>query len=367
MSEPIGDYAIEITSERVGGTNINSTATINGKVVSVTLKPPFTSLDRIFVSLSTTDLLGNKNTGTQIDDMTFMYEVSILGDYNLDDVINALDIQRFVVSWNEKDYINEMGPITGTFPYVRLVPDGTFNLRDGMALIRSWRWFMDNSSPQVIARRPAEWGDPITMNLLTDKIQFQLPDGSHAVDMELRYPMDVAQLIHQDEGMQGSERFTASYLDTINNALIISSASYNTIAAPIAFDLKRLMLDRSFELEIDYTFYDKEGNVLAEGLAIREVTPLPEEFALHANYPNPFNPSTTFAYDLPRDSRVRIVIYDVMGREVVRLADQEIAAGRHTVKWNAKNANGTRIAPGVYFYQIQAEGFVRTRKMVLLK
>ena len=72
----------------------------------------------------------------------------------MDDVINALDIQRFVVSWNEKDYINEMGPITGTFPYVRLVPDGTFNPRDGMALIRSWRWFMDNSSPQVIARRP---------------------------------------------------------------------------------------------------------------------------------------------------------------------------------------------------------------------
>ena len=367
MSEPIADYAIEITSERVGGTNINSTTTINGKVVSVTLKPPFTSLDRIFVSLSTTDLLGNKNTSTQVEDMTFMYEVSILGDYNLDDVINALDIQRFVVSWNEKDYINEMGPITGAFPYVRLVPDGTFNLRDGMALIRSWRWFMDNSSPQVIARRPAEWGDPITMNLLTDKIQFQLPDGSHAVDMELRYPMDVAQLIHQDEGMQGSERFTASYLDTINNALIISSASYNTIAAPLAFELKRLMLDRSFELEIDYTFYDKEGNIISEGLAIREVTPLPEEFALHANYPNPFNPTTTFAYDLPRDSRVRIVIYDVMGREVVRLADQEIAAGRHTVKWNAKNANGTRIAPGVYFYQIQAEGFVRTRKMVLLK
>ena len=322
MSEPIADYAIEITSERVGGTNINSTTTINGKVVSVTLKPPFTSLDRIFVSLSTTDLLGNKNTSTQVEDMTFMYEVSILGDYNLDDVINALDIQRFVVSWNQKDYINEMGPITGAFPYVRLVPDGTFNLRDGMALIRSWRWFMDNSSPQVIARRPAEWGDPITMNLLTDKIQFQLPDGSHAVDMELRYPMDVAQLIHQDEGMQGSERFTASYLDTINNALIISSASYNTIAAPIAFDLKRLMLDRSFELEIDYTFYDKEGNIISEGLAIREVTPLPEEFALHANYPNPFNPTTTFAYDLPRDSRVRIVIYDVMGREVVRLADR---------------------------------------------
>ena len=45
-----------------------------------------------------------------------MYEVSILGDYNLDDVINALDIQRFVVSWNQKDYVNEMGPITGAFP-----------------------------------------------------------------------------------------------------------------------------------------------------------------------------------------------------------------------------------------------------------
>ena len=135
------------------------------------------------------------------------------------------------------------------------------------------------------------------MNLLTDKIQFQLPDGSYAVDMELRYPMDVAQLIHQDEGMQGRNVLLPPGLDTINNALSISSASYNTIAAPLAFDLKRLMLDRSFELEIDYTFYDKEGNI-SEGLAIREVLHFQKNLS-HANYPNPFNPTTTLPMTYP--------------------------------------------------------------------
>jgi hypothetical protein len=94
---------------------------------------------------------------------------------------------------------------------------------------------------------------------------------------------------------------------------------------------------------------------------------LPSRFALHPNRPNPFNPTTTIAYDLPRASRVRLAIYDVRGREVRTLLDANQPAGSHQVRWDGRDARGVPAASGVYFYRLSATGFVQTKKMVLLK
>ena len=95
---------------------------------------------------------------------------------------------------------------------------------------------------------------------------------------------------------------------------------------------------------------------------------LPTVFRISQNYPNPFNPTTKINYDLPKDSKVNIVIYDILGREVKRLVNNEIKqAGSYIVDFNALN-----YASGVYFYRIEAEEpngnkFVDSKKMVLLK
>ncbi len=95
---------------------------------------------------------------------------------------------------------------------------------------------------------------------------------------------------------------------------------------------------------------------------------LPTVFRISQNYPNPFNPTTKINYDLPKDSKVNIVIYDILGREVKRLVNNEIKqAGSYIVDFNASN-----YASGVYFYRIEAEEpngnkFVDSKKMVLLK
>jgi hypothetical protein len=93
----------------------------------------------------------------------------------------------------------------------------------------------------------------------------------------------------------------------------------------------------------------------------------PRNFALHANYPNPFNPETVIAYDLPVACRVRVLVYDVGGKMIRRLADENRPSGRHSVQWNGRNSEGEPVASGVYFYKIIAGDFVETRKMVLLK
>ena len=98
-----------------------------------------------------------------------------------------------------------------------------------------------------------------------------------------------------------------------------------------------------------------------------EINQLPHAFNLYNNYPNPFNPVTTLRYDLPEDALVNITIYDIMGRIVRTLINSQQNAGFKSIQWNATNDAGSPLSAGLYLYKIQADNFVQTRKMVLLK
>ena len=98
-----------------------------------------------------------------------------------------------------------------------------------------------------------------------------------------------------------------------------------------------------------------------------EINQLPHAFNLYNNYPNPFNPVTTLRYDLPEDALVNITIYDIMGRIVRTLINSQQNAGFKSIQWNATNDAGSPLSAGLYLYKIQADNFVKTRKMVLLK
>ena len=103
---------------------------------------------------------------------------------------------------------------------------------------------------------------------------------------------------------------------------------------------------------------------------VNEITSFPKYHSLSQNYPNPFNPVTNIKYQIPELSFVTIKVYDALGKEVATLVNEEKAAGSYEVEWNAAT-----LPSGIYFYRIQAgdpstgsgQGFVETRKMVLLK
>ena len=107
--------------------------------------------------------------------------------------------------------------------------------------------------------------------------------------------------------------------------------------------------------------------VTREQLDTKKEILLPETYALPQNYPNPFNPTTQLRYDLPDASHVRIMIHDLMGREVRTLVDIYQMAGYRSVQWNATNDTGSPVSAGIYLYTIQAGEFREARKMVLLK
>jgi hypothetical protein len=93
-----------------------------------------------------------------------------------------------------------------------------------------------------------------------------------------------------------------------------------------------------------------------------KLSPIPNDYVLYNNYPNPFNAVTTIDYQLPVDCKVKLVIYNLLGQKVETLIDGYLEAGRYSVTWDASAA-----ASGIYFYKLSAGGKVFTRRMTLLK
>ena len=89
---------------------------------------------------------------------------------------------------------------------------------------------------------------------------------------------------------------------------------------------------------------------------------IPDQMTLYQNHPNPFNPTTTIQFRLPRSSHVTLTIYDLLGRTVTTLVNGMISAGEHEVKWTAKDLPG-----GIYFYRLQTGASIQTKKLILQK
>jgi len=91
-------------------------------------------------------------------------------------------------------------------------------------------------------------------------------------------------------------------------------------------------------------------------------TVIPTAYMLFQNYPNPFNPSTQIRYDLPEQAFVTLKVFDILGREVQTLVDRQQQAGRYEVPFDARN-----VSSGVYFYQLRANGFQETKRMIIVR
>jgi hypothetical protein len=103
------------------------------------------------------------------------------------------------------------------------------------------------------------------------------------------------------------------------------------------------------------------------GAAVSHEALNPEGFALYPNYPNPFNPETTFGFDLPGTSETALSIYDIQGRLVRTLVNGTLDAGSHTARWDATDNQGNQAPAGVYLCRLSSGSFSQTRRVVLMK
>jgi hypothetical protein len=111
---------------------------------------------------------------------------------------------------------------------------------------------------------------------------------------------------------------------------------------------------------ISFRIEDNNGKSYVRN--INFVVSAPVDFELFQNYPNPFNPSTSIKYSIPKSVLVTLKIYDVLGKEITTLVNEKEEAGLHKIEFNPTN-----LSSGVYFYTLKTEGFLQTKKMILIR
>ena len=130
--------------------------------------------------------------------------------------------------------------------------------------------------------------------------------------------------------------------------------------------------DRDNDGDLDVTGIDEVDDLLflfdnAATTVNPEDDSKPSAYTLLSNYPNPFNPGTDIGYRIPDAGYVELAVFDILGRKVRKLVNQEKAAGSYTVRWDGRNDVGEAVAGGVYLYRITAGDFTAVRKMLLVR
>jgi hypothetical protein len=162
---------------------------------------------------------------------------------------------------------------------------------------------------------------------------------------------------------------------------IISGGGVQTITPNQSYDLSVQFTPNSGDstaiLNIDCTEIGTLNNIFLIGHNYNSTVEvenennylIPTKFKLFQNYPNPFNPSTIISYQLPVSSDVTLKIYDILGNEIATLVDEFKPAGIYNVQFTMNNlpASSQGLSSGIYFYRLQVEDFIQSKKMILLK
>jgi hypothetical protein len=157
--------------------------------------------------------------------------------------------------------------------------------------------------------------------------------------------------------------------DIINNSTIYEFIYPDTLFSNQGGEAYIADIDGDGEVEIVSSFhtsdpYESITYIFSTGvpLGVNQQISLPDNYKLSQNYPNPFNPTTTIEYEISQNGNVNVSIYNIRGQLVEQLVDGYNTTGKHSIQWNPQN-----VSSGQYFYQISVDGFVQTKKMVLLK
>ena len=166
---------------------------------------------------------------------------------------------------------------------------------------------------------------------------------------------------------------TALVLDTLLNINSgfnpdDSDHDYNLTNGRLIFEIDNNCIPTTQTREVTAFFFNiADTGDTTVNVVDSDFSTVPEKFAVHNNFPNPFNPSTHFSFDLPAMMATEVTVWNLLGQQVRTLHTGELPAGQHTARFDGRNDAGQPIPSGVYFYRVQAGQFVSTHKMMLLK
>lgn len=317
---------------------------------------------------SAIEVIDSVGTSKSLDAEEGYFTVDRYGDGNLDGVVNVGDCLSIVAY------------IIGVHSYNQRQMDAADFNGNGFVDIGDLQDIV-NFILEILGLPQGEpVGPPVVVELddnaspigdrLSVPLNIELPSEASAVQFVIDYNSDV---LNCDELIPG-ELASGMSVDYNITDEQIKCVIYNLGGGsfgPVSGELVEFgfeMLGGEFIPGIDLFISDfMIVNPSAEFIPVEITGQLPVEFSLKQNYPNPFNAVTKIGFNLPQSQRVKLQVYDLLGRSVAILHDGFLQAGSHTVEWDGRSAAGKVLASGVYFYRLQAEKFDDTKKMLLIK
>nr|MBC8400593.1 right-handed parallel beta-helix repeat-containing protein [Candidatus Neomarinimicrobiota bacterium] len=368
LSEPIRDYSLTVSSHDNSGYSYVSEYLDTPPRVNISLTGSLPYADTLSIMLNDYDDL----VGLVGDTVEIEYYMPYLADFNQDWAIDVLDLAEFAGDWSSAELVdpvtqlsNEFGPITGNVPYFNLDPDSLFNIRDVMGFTRMWNWSHQQQPPALLATG-GSFGEQPAIEQRGRDLLITLPGSAEAGQVVIQYHGITTDINCSTE--DGTTNRILLKDKNIESSRLLVEYAYllKSSAKSIMLETKALTRDNS-NLMVYYTLYSENTEVVSQGSQEIELVAVPDQFALHQNYPNPFNPITTINYDLPENGNVSLIIYDILGRQVIQLTNEFQEAGYKSIMWNGRNASGQLVSAGMYFYAIEAGKYSAIRKMILLK
>ena len=281
------------------------------------------------------------------------------GDLNSDRDLTVEDILQFNRLWPDID----LGPFKESPPHIRPRLDGQANLTDLTSFAKMWQWRYFNLSFDSVDNAYRTHSG-LSLEGRGSNITFSIPENTSMAEILIGHSSLNVEKMNIIKPKHSTFLFKS--VDTVDQMVQFSLADNKGLDS----NLVMVMSDHQshiFSATIQYRFMDNMGNTIFSGIDDFSVDLLPENFLVHDNYPNPFNPITTIRYELNVKENVKIKLIDIMGRTIKTDFYNGMLPGRHTYVWNGTNDFGKAVSTGIYFIQIEAGHESAMKKMLLLK
>lgn len=279
---------------------------------------------------------------------------NVQADVNDDGMVDSVDYALFIATWGK----TAVGPASKPIVLAPGVNENAeFSLSLGSERVVAGELVAVDVS---LANVAALMGYGFTLNYETDNFEFV--SVAPADGDLLKSTGGDTPLFHHIAG--------DGQVEVVNGMVNGSAVSGGGDIVRFVFRVLREFEDNArFEIANGLVFDPSQLQNPAVVAGVLELQSTPREFALHQNFPNPFNPDTTIKYDLAESADVTLQIYNVLGQVVRTLVASEAQnAGRYQIRWNGMDDRGVPVSSGVYFYQITAGGkFQQVQKLMLLK
>ena len=336
--------------------NINSDGLLSWDSTAAGLTTFVISLDDGNDSISDTTIIdglvwGDANLDYNVEKAYFSYDASQVLQYSVG-LINLEQKALYVSDVSDDGLVNAF--------------DASFLMRYSVDLIDKFPAETEAVGKEVIASGNIIWSlDEKSQNSDKVTIPIELSDKTEnvfAIKISTNINASHAELSQLDFKLPQNWK---AFYDNSNGKLEIAFAGSTPMQSGTIAIMELDLMENIHSLKLD-------GDVIFNASQQFDISPLivkekPNEFSLDDNYPNPFNPKTTIKYQLPKESKVKIQIFDLTGNHIKTLVNSKKGPGYYEVDWQGMDTNSKQVPTGIYFYRISAGSYRKIKKMILTK